>query len=150
MGCLLVLSACRSTHWSHEKIHSNYAQFSYSKITHRAKDLIHGVDVEFAHADGRIKTYLLVHSTPIPHARIQVRLEIEGISTVCTADRLQGGQRFLLPEDSAHILIDALLAEKQVILTIPGYQSHITAEGFAEHFRKIGRPSMENPFHLPF
>jgi hypothetical protein len=150
MACLLVLSACRDSDWSHEKIHSNYAQYSYSKITYRARDLIHGVDVEFTHADGSIKTYLLVHSTPIPHAKIPVKFECDGVSTLCTADRLEGGQRFLLSADSAQILMDALLAEKQVILTIPGYQSRITPDGFTSHFKKIGRSSMENPFHLPF
>lgn len=145
-----MLSACRDSNWSHERIHSNYAQFSYSKITYRTRDLIHGVDVEFAHADGCIKTYLLVHSTPVPHAKIKVQLEIDGVSTICTADRLEGGQRFLLSEDSAQILIEALLAEKEIILSIPGYRSPITAAGFADHFKKIGQPSMENPFHLPY
>ncbi len=154
-GCLFLLSCGKQCNWSHEKIHSHYEKFSYSKVVYRGGDPVRGVDVEFVHSEDYFKTYLLVHSTAVPCSKdtlkkITVKIEIDQVLMVCEADRLDGGQRFLLPEKMAQMLIEAFLAKKNVIISIPGYQSHIATEGFTEHFRRIGRSIMENPFHLPF
>lgn len=154
-GCLLLASCGRQIHWCHEKIHSHDQKFSYSKVVYRGGDPIRGVDLEFVQSENYFKTYLLVHSIAVPCTKgnpkkILVKIEIDGVTMACQADRLEGGQRFVLEDTAAHTLIDALLAKKNVIISVPGYRSPIAAQGFEEHFRKIGRSSLENPFHLPF
>ena len=154
-GCLILFSCSKQNHWCHEKIHSNYEEFSYSKVVYRGGDPIHGVDLEFVQTWDCLKTYLLVHSTAIPGLKdtpkkIPVKIEVDGALISCEADRLEGGQRFLLPENIAGIIIEAFLAKKNVMISIPGYRSFVDAEGFVKHFRKIGRSFMENPFQLPF
>ncbi len=142
-------------HWCHEKIHSNQEKFSYSKVVYRERDPVHGVDLEFVQTFDCLKTYLLVGKTAVPSSKdstkkISVKIEIEEILLTCEADRLEGGQRFILPHEMTDALIEALLAKKNVTISIPGYRSSVDSEGFVEHFRKIGRSFMENPFHLPF
>jgi hypothetical protein len=154
-GCVLLVSCSRQSHWSHEKIHSHQEKFSYSKVVYRGGDPIRGVDLEFIQSENYFKTYLLVHSIAVPcikgnPKKILVKIEIDGVTIACEADRLEGGQRFVLEEKMAHILIDTLLDKKNVIISIPGYRSPIAALGFKEHFSKIGRSLLENPFHLPF
>lgn len=154
-SCLILCSCGNRDHWSHQKIHSNYEQFSYSKVIYQARDPVRGVDVEFVQSQENLKTYLLVHSIPILASKdtpkkIKVKMHIDDVFLTCEADRLDGGQRFLLPETITLTLIEAFLAKKNVTITIPGYRSSIDSEGFIKHFRKIGRSFLENPFHLPF
>lgn len=153
--CLLLFSCGRQNHWSHEEIHSNYEEYSYSKVHYRGRDPVRGIDLEFVQSADCLKTYLLVHSTAVPSLKqdpkkIKVKIEIDSELMTCDADRFDGGQRFLLPEKQAAFVIEALLAKKNVIISIPGYRSEVPAEGFVNHFRKLGRSFLQNPFHLPF
>src|SRR5579862_10011177 len=96
-GCLLLVSCGKQNHWCHEKIHSNHEQFSYSKVVYRARDPVHGVDLEFVQTCDCFKSYLLVHSTAVPATKeapnkIPVKMEIDGVLMTCEADRLEGGQ----------------------------------------------------------
>jgi hypothetical protein len=152
--CLLLVS-CGHDQWSNEKIHSHHEKYSYSKVNHRSRDPVRGIDLEIVQSFDCLKTYLIVHSTAVPALRqspkkIKVKIEIDNSLMTCDADRFDGGQRFLLPEDSAAALIEALLAQKNVIISIPGYHSEIPWTGFVKHFRKLGPSFVENPFHLPF
>jgi hypothetical protein len=138
-----------------EKIHSNYEEFSYSKVVYREEDPVHGMDVEFVQSCDCLKTFLVVHSTAVPPTqefpkKISVKIEIDDTLLACLADRMEGGQRFLLSEEVANKVIEALLNEKNVHISIPGYRSSLNPEGFQQRYKKIGRSIMENPFHLPF
>lgn len=99
--------------------------------------------------------YLIVHSTPIPYSKdcpkkVMVKIEMDQIPMACQADRLEGGQRFLLPEKMTQMMIKAFCDKKKVTVSLPGYQSLIDGEKFMDHFQKMGRSFMDNPFRLPY
>lgn len=156
LGILSLLFSCgRQSHWSHEKIYSNYPEYSYGKVVYQTQDVVRGLDIEFIQAGDRLKTYLLVHSIPLPAStrtskKINVTITIDEVSIECEADRLEGGQRFLLPVETTQVMIEAFLNKKDLYIALPGYQSYVSGEGFIKHFRKLNRSFMENPFRLPF
>jgi hypothetical protein len=153
---LCLLTACtKQGQWSQEKIHSHCEAFTFSKVRGRSSNPVHGLDIEFIRFADNIKAYLIIHSTPIPCTicpgdKASLHIQIEQEDFAFHAERLEGGQRFLLTEEASELLIDTFLAGKDIIITLPGYRSFIQAEGFSKHFKKIERRTWENPFHLPF
>ncbi|HEY2811029.1 MAG TPA: hypothetical protein VGJ00_06560 [Rhabdochlamydiaceae bacterium] len=148
----LLFSCSRQSNWSHERIYSNYSEFSYGKVAHYAKNPIHELDLEFVRTAEQIKAYIVVHSIcpSCASKKMPVRIEIEGTTTICDADQLDGGQRLILPESTANMLIEAFGDKKTVNISIPGYRSSIEGEDFEKQFGKMQRSSLENPFRLPF
>ena len=151
-----LLTACtKSSYWSEERIHSHSDTYTFCKVRQRASDPVHGLDIEFVRFADGVKAYLIVHSTPIPchlcpAEKTPLHIEIDQVHSFY-AERLEGGQRFLLPSEATELLKQAFLSGKNALITLPGYHSLIDAEGFSKYFKKIEeRPWMENPFHLPY
>ena len=153
-ACLfLSLCACSShSHWTADQVHSEKKEFSSTKLSYLSSDSIHGIDVELLKIAERLNVYLNVHSLPVPPHQgnpksALLKLEIDGEPVRCEAYRLEGGQRFLLPEEMTKILIESLNNHKDVTLILHGYHSTIKAEDFSEKFKQLLNPSpLQNPF----
>jgi hypothetical protein len=152
----VLLVGCSShSHWAADRIHSGKKEFSSTKLTHLSPDPVHGIDLELLKIEERVTVYLNIHSIPVPPHQgnpknALVKLDIDGQTHRCEAYRLEGGQRFLLPDEMGKLLIDALQRDKEVTLTLPGYRSTVKAEDFSEKFQRfLSPPPLQNPFHLP-
>jgi hypothetical protein len=151
----LLLGCTKSGYWSEERIHSHSDAFAFCKVRQRASDQVYGLDIEFVRFVDGVKAYLLIHSTPIPchlcpNEKTPLHIEIDKTYSFY-AERLEGGQRFLLPQEATELLKHAFMEGKNALITLPGYHSLIDAQGFSKHFSKIEeRPWMENPFYLPY
>jgi hypothetical protein len=66
-----------------------------------------------------------------------VVLSIYGNVVVVMADRFQGGQRLLLPEDITDELIDVLLSNQSFLVYVGCYEAEIVPTGFCEAYKKI-------------
>jgi len=136
-------------------MHSEKKEFSSTKLSYLSPDPIHGIDLELLKIKERIAVYLNVHSIPVPPHQSNpknalVKLDIDGQIWRYEAYRLEGGQRFLLPDEMTKLLIDALQKGKEVRLTLPGYKTTVKAEDFSEKFHRFLDPTpLQNPFHLP-
>jgi hypothetical protein len=76
---------------------------------------------------------------------------IEGKTMRCSAYRLAGGQRFLVPSEMAGALIEALNNHKDVTLSLASYRTLFKPEDFSSKYEKLLHPfALQNPFHLPF
>ena len=153
---LTFLSACSSrSHWSSDQVYSDKKEFCSTKLSYLSPDPINGIDLEFLKIGERLNIYLNVHSVPVPPPKdndktVVLKLDIAGEILRCEVYRLEGGQRFLLPEDIASTLIRSLQNDKEITLILPGYRSTVQAEGFTEKFTQLNDPfPLQNPFHLP-
>ncbi len=150
---LCLLTACgKQGQWSQENIHSHCDAFTFCKVRARSTDPVRGLDIEFVRFAEGTKAYLIIHSTPIPCTccpsdKAPLHIQVERDDFVFHAERLEGGQRFLLTEEASALLIHTFLAGKDALITLPGYRSFIQGEGFSRYFEK---QTWENPFHLPF
>jgi len=136
-------------------MHSDHEEFRSTKLTYFSRDPIHGIDLEFLKIGNRLNAYLNVHSVPVPlrqkdQKNVPLKLDINGEIIDCESYRLEGGQRFLLSQETLKILIDSLQHQKKITLILPGYRSTIQAEDFSTKFDHLLHPfPLQNPFHLP-
>jgi hypothetical protein len=152
---LLLLGCSTRSHWTADRIHSEKKEFSSTKLTYFSPNPTQGIDLEFVKIEERVAVYLNVHSIPVPphqgnSKNALVKIDIAEMTHRCQAYRLEGGQRFLLPDEMARLLIDALQKGCEVTLTLPGYRTTLKAEDFSEKFHQFLEPTLlQNPFHLP-
>lgn len=151
----LLFSCSQSSHWTNDQVYSEQREHRSSKLCYHSKDPVHGIDLEFVQTQEQLKVYLNVHSIPIPphqgdpkSAAVKLKCGSEQKSLI--AYRLEGGQRFLLPDNAAKMLIDSLKEGQDVSISLHGYRSTIKAEDFSKKFDRLQHPSpVENPFRLP-
>ena len=153
---LTFLFACSSrSHWISDQVHSDKKEYRSAKLSYLPNDPVHGIDLEFLKIGERLNVYLNIHSIPVSPYQGKaksalLKLEIDGETLRYETYRLEGGQRFLLSEDVARILIESLQNHKDVTLILPGYRSTIRPEDFSSKFNRLHDPSLlQNPFHLP-
>jgi hypothetical protein len=151
----VLLFACSShSHWASDQVVSDEKKYRSTKLSYFSLDPVNGIDLEFLKIEERLNIYLNVHSIPVPpHQGNQksalLKLNIDGQIIRCETYRLEGGQRFLLPDEIAKILIESLQSNKKIILILPGYRSIIKAQDFATRFDQLLHPfPLQNPFHL--
>jgi hypothetical protein len=156
ISILLFIVGCTGhSHWTADRIHSEKKEFSSTKLSYLSADPVHGIDVELINIEERVAVYLNVHSIPVPPHQgnpknALVKLDIDSHTHRAEAYRLEGGQRFLLPDEISKQFIEALQQGKEVTLSLPGYRSTVKAEDFSGKFQQFLAPSlMQNPFHLP-
>jgi hypothetical protein len=153
---LLSLFACSNhSHWTSDLVYSDRKEFCSTKLSYLSSNPIHGIDLEFLKIGQRLNVYLNVHSVPVPAYRgnqkiALLKLDIDGEILDCETYRLEGGQRFLLPQEIVKILIESLQNHKDITLILPGYRSTVKAEDFTRKFFQLNHPfPLQNPFHLP-
>lgn len=151
---LVLLSACSTpSHWSSNEIRSRTQEHDSTKLSYLSKDRAHGIDLEFLKTNQHLHIFLNVHSLPIPSNKnktAHLKLESSGKISTCEAHLLEGGQRLLLPEETASLLIESLKNQNDVTLTLPGYRTTVLAEDFSKKFHRLLHPGIENPLHFDF
>jgi hypothetical protein len=152
----VLLFACSShSHWTSDQVVSNQKEFSSTKLSYLSKDPAHGIDLEFLKLEERLNVYLNVHSIPVPpHQSNQksalLKIDVDGEIIRCEIYRLEGGQRFLLSDELAQIVIKSLQNNKEITFTLQGYRSTIKAEDFSKKLNQLLHPfPLQNPFSLP-
>ena len=152
---LLFFSCGKQSHWAFDQVHSEKKEYCSTKLSYYAKDPIHGIDLEFLQTEQHLNVYLNIHSIPVPPYRgnpksALVTLEIAGEKLFSEAYRLEGGQRFLLPQEIADTLTWSLQSGQTVTLSLGTYRSTIAKEDFPSKFDQLQHPfPLQNPFRLP-
>ncbi len=153
---LLIFAGCNSKdRWSTHYVQADETQYASSKITYPALDKVNGMDVEMLMTQGKLYTYIHVHSQTLPvdpHNPKEIKLHIKTEEKIVEgiAYRHEGGQRALLSEALQTALIDALTKEKNVTLEVAGFSTELSSETFSDHFQELEKTPVKNPFHLPF
>lgn len=158
---LLILTGCRSqTPWTTDRISSGQSKFNSTKLAYTAEDPINGLDLEFLKIQDTLYAYLNVHSVPIPPLKKGEGNGIQYSAVYITigpekhrfeAIRREGGQRLLLPNDAADLILSSLKKELPVGIAVSGYSSLVTPSDFAKQYKKIEKNhTFKSPFHSPF
>ncbi|MBS0604437.1 MAG: hypothetical protein JSS60_05285 [Verrucomicrobia bacterium] len=152
---LFLLSCSKQSHWAFDQVHSDKKEFRSTKLTYYSRDPVSGLDLELLRTEEHLNAYLNIHSIPIaPYKgdpkKALVTLEINGEKIQSIAYRLGGGQRFLLSEEIAETVIEALHNHQEVSIALIGYRTLFQPEDFSAKFQKLVHPfPFENPFKLP-
>lgn len=153
---LILLNSCAKTdHWSVSRIHTGDEKFDSAKLLFPAYDVVNGIDLELLCIQGKIRSYLQVHSQTIPPYQgnlkaALVTLEIGDETFKDTAFRHEGGQRLRLSQALEDCLLDALKENKTVTIHLEGYKTSVSAEKFLKNFKELQNSPIKNPFQLPF
>lgn len=152
---LLLCSCVQKDNWMVSHIKTGSEAFNSSKLSFPTQDAVNGIDLEFLCVEGKVHTYLQIHSQTIPayrgnpkEALVTLQMGEETFSDV--AHRHEGGQRLLLSDISQQHLLKALQDKTSVTIRLEGYKAIVASEQFLEHFKEFQDSPIRNPFQLPF
>lgn len=148
LTCLL-FSCSKQSHWAFDQVHSEKKEFRSTKLTYHSHDPVRGIDLELLKTEEHLNVYLNIHSIPVKESPLIIH--IEDATYRCIPYRLAGGQRFLIPDNIAQILIEALDDNKEVTLSLASYRTQFHPEDFSAKYEKLLHPfPFQNPYKLPF
>ena len=139
---IFLFGCSRPSHWTSDQMDSSEKKFRSTKLSYLSKDSLHEIDLEFLNIEDRLKVYLNVHSVPVPPDQDDpksalLKLNINGEMIRCQTYRFEGGQRFLLSDEVAKIVIQSLQNNKEITFILPGYRATIKAEDFSSKFDQL-------------
>lgn len=128
--------------WKLAVIKADCPSASYVKVYLPACNTFNGLEAVLMSCNGNINLYLNAHTLLFPtigcdecHSEIMMCIEEEKYQF--TADRLQGGQCLLLPDDAMQLVVCSLLEKKCVEITVGRYQTILTHENFDKTYETL-------------
>jgi len=161
IGCSLLLLACQhNDRWKNVSIRTGNGQFDSSKLVYPATNFCHDLEVEFLYTDKHLHAYINVYAETVPAYEEDPQvallvLHVKGQQYDLLVDRLSGGQRLKIPQESLNFLIDLLEKYPYVTFTLGSiYRTKINALDFNKHFKMLKakkNPMLSsNPISLAF
>jgi len=153
---LLITQSCsKSQSWAVDHVQTGSSRFDSSKLFFASSDHFNGIDIEILKTKKALRVYFSVHSQAVPPyqgdpKKALALISYEGKRHSFIVARHEGGQRFLLSDEDAEILITLLEEEVPLTIKLPGYSSQVSSKEFPAQFEKLHHHSLPNPFHLPF
>lgn len=100
------------------------------------------LELELDRGSSGLRMYINVFAMALPHSqeddqKTNVNVEILDETWTVLAERLQGGQRLLLPPEIADIIVDALLSNQLVNISVGRYHAEILSAGFKKHYDEL-------------
>ena len=139
---IFLLLSCSSpcSNWVVEDACGRCPGQNLQKITLTPENKFRELQIEIARTHSDERMYLNSLSLRFPHEQSDLR---QTTVTVTTADgtrqfiayRFQGGQRLLLPEDAAALIIDKLLHSEIVALSVGRFHVEIPVQEFTRAYR---------------
>lgn len=125
--------------WKLALIKADCPPACYTKLYLPANNTFNGLEAVLMSIDGDWHFYLhaltlLFPSIAADDEHTEVILTIEETTYAYTADRLQGGQCLLLPDEANQLIICSLLEKTEVLVTSGRYQATLTPENFAKTY----------------
>lgn len=141
---ILIFTSCASTcnQWQFEATITACPCYNSGRMTISSCDPLKNLSLELVRGSSGLRVYLNTHSLPFPcdpnHPDMtSLLLTIDGVDDCVIADRFQGGQRLLLPPQTAQKTIEKLLANKSLHITVGRYHAVIESTCFSELYKKL-------------
>lgn len=142
---LILCTSCAAVpcrEWQFTCIKTPDPCFSSSRLILRTSNRFRGLDVEFIQTANGMEMHLNAFSLPFSNApddpsKTSVKITIEDEVWVILAERLDGGQRLLIPFAVSQQVVAALLNEQDVQIQVGRYQEELLAQGFAILYEKM-------------
>lgn len=140
---LIVLASCgRKEVWQYREVVSDCPQFNSANLTHCPSNPFTGIEVQFLKGEFGTLCFLNVFCREIipllgdPKSALAI-LEIDQTQYPFKAIRMESGQRALLPDEAACLLISALSNASTVTIYLDSYVTQISSEKFPYYFKKV-------------
>lgn len=139
--CLFLCTSCyRSDPWRNLTIKAGNPSFNSSKLIYPATHFLHDLELEFLYTSGHLHAYINVYAQLIPPYEGNEKLslltiETQGHSHRFIVDRLAGGQRLKIPEDTLGPLVQLFKDHPSVVMQLGAvYKTKINTKEFKQHF----------------
>ena len=149
----LFLCSCSKpcNNWEYKGMISSCPPVTYGKIYLSPKNHFRELELEFSRGCSGIKMYLNAFSVEFPQngggsSTTKVLIQAGQESYEVDADRLEGGQRLILPQGVSENIICRLLNQEQVCISAGKYKSEISPQGFSKVYDKLVHNKTERSF----
>lgn len=138
---LLKTSCCpQYNHWKLAAIKADCPTASYVKVYLPPCNTFNGLEAVFMSCNGNMHLYFNALTLLFPclcndenHSEVVIIIKDESYRFI--AERLQGGQRLLMPEESMLLITLCLLEKECVEVSIGRYHALLTHENFEKSYR---------------
>lgn len=145
---LLLLASCtpKQPQWKLTTIKAIYPCSTYAKARLAPCNPFYGIEAEIL-CNGDDTTFFLnalimcFPPAETPDGKINVTLEIDENTFNFASERLEGGQRIMLPEEAKELIIASLLDGHLVTITVGRYQTTLILDNFENVYGKMLRLS---------
>ena len=144
----LFFSSCSPTchQWKLAVIKADCPAARYAKLYLPASNTFNGLDAVLMWSNGCLNFTLNALTFCFPNyegdeTRSEVTFSVDDEMNTFVADRLEGGQSLLLPEEAMRLVVTALLEQKCVEVTVGRFQTTLIPDHFDTAYRKFICPS---------
>lgn len=150
----MMLNGCSTPgcqQWQFDTILTPYSCYNSGRLTLLPADL-KSVSLELVRGVSGERLYVNTLSLSFPcdlnnSSKCQLTFAIDEVNYSVSADRLQGGQRLLLPQAATQQIIEALLENKSVQMTVGRYHVVIISTSFPELYKKLSTIPIDIKFN---
>ena len=142
----LFLSSCSKNcqEWEYGEVVTCYHAYDSGRLILRPENPFSGLELELSRGCSGLRMYVNAFSLAFAKegaccSKTRINISSGQESYTVFADRLEGGQRLLLPPEATNDIIGKLLACQSVCLSTGRYKSEITPRGFAASYQKLMR-----------
>lgn len=142
--------ACSKKHqnWDYMSISTGYKEYDTSRLVYPKSSYLHDMEIEFVYSENTLTAYINVFSKPVPLYENNPNLTLLTISSsegvhemIC--DRLKGGQKIKIPQDSLPLVIDLMEKNSPVTLSLSNfYQLKIQTTGLKKDFNRLKKKNL--------
>jgi hypothetical protein len=134
---IFLVTSCspQCNQWKLAVIKADCPPAKYARACLPACNTFNGMEAVLMSSNGTTHFYLNALTLLFPvyecdNAHTEIKIVIEEENYCFIVDRLQGGQRLLLPEEAKQLIVDALLEFKCVEISTGRYQTTLIYENF--------------------
>jgi len=140
---LFFLSSCSSPSsacWNYDEAITYYPCGNSAQITYSPEGIAKGLEIALCRNAEGIRLYLNLLVVPVcPDAsgKFEFHYEIDGNNYTAAASVMRGGQRLLVDEESADMIINTFLNGQAVTFKFSMYNQTITSDKFLPCYQKL-------------
>lgn len=147
-ACLVLfffqITACtkRAPCWKYDNVSNSCSEYRSAKLWSPAQDPFRGLEVELISSHSGLRMYVNTYSRTFPaneEGKCEITMSSSQIEPPKTfyADRLEGGQRLLLPPQATSWTIEQLLLGNTIKMTTGRYSTEVSPEEFNTFYPKF-------------
>lgn len=143
---LLLMTSCsnKKALWEISETKTRHTSHQAFRISQKPNNIFRGIEVEFVRTSSGLRTYLNVHTLAFTenrfnHKKTEIVFISGGDEKSFLADRLEGGQRLLLPMEAQEFLLEKLSKNQSVKVISGRFDVDILPEELPSHLAKLRR-----------
>jgi hypothetical protein len=140
-------SSSNEQQWQIDRTVVSNLDCNLGRLTLPAINTYQGLELELVRSASGTRMYLNAFSLPFPNdledlSKSAVILLIDEQVYVIKAERFMGGQRLLMPEDAASLIITTLVNDKSIQITVGRYRTTIISTRFVELYKQLNKNNL--------